>query len=356
MKRGLGYLLAMTILALLAVLVFVPGEHVGEDSAVDTLLLPGMADRINDVDRVEIVTAGNKVVVTLSRSAADWQLEQMNGYHADWPKLQKLLAGLAQAIVIEVKTDKPKYYAQLGVEAVSLEGAGSMLVKLRIGEETTGILIGHQAQGRSGQYVRLQDSAASALLDRSLDVSGELLDWADKRIIDINASQVAEVEIVHPEAGRVFVTRISADQSDFELVGLPQDREIQSSWSVNSFASSLSLLDLESVRPENNVDWQAAVRMRLLTFSGLEIMAEMVEAEGQYLLRLYASHPAAQVVGFGNDDVVQRAAADVAGRVAEINQRVSGWAYGIAKYKFEGMVKTQEDILKPIETALPGAS
>ena len=351
MKRGFAYLLVATILALVAVLVFVPRENVVENSAVDTLLLPGLADRINDVDRVEILTAGDTVVATLSRTAADWQLEQMDGYHADWPKLQELLAGLAQAKVVEVKTDKPQYYAQLGVEDVSTQDAESVLVKLSIGDETTGILIGNQAQGRAGQYVRLQDSAASALLDRTLDVSTEQLDWADKRIIDINASEVAEVEIIHPEGERVFVTRISADQTDFDLVGLPPGREIQSSWSVNSFASSLALLDLESVRPVDSVDWQAAVNMRLLTFSGMEIMADMVEADGHYLLRLHASHPAAQVVDFRNDDIAQQAAEDVAKSVDEINQRVSGWAYGIAKYKFEGMVKTRDEILKPLESS-----
>lgn len=350
MKRGFAYLLVATILALVAVLVFVPREHAGEQSAIDALLIPGLADRINDVDRVDIVTAGDTVVATLTRTAADWQLEQMGGYHADWPKLQELLAGLAQAKVAQVKTDKPRYYARLGVEDVASEDADSVLVKLSSGDETIGILIGHPAQGGAGQYVRLEDSAASALLDRTLDVSTELLDWADKRIIDINASEVAEVEIIHPQGGRVFVTRISADQTDFDLVGLPPGRETQSSWSVNSFASSLSLLDFESVRSADSVDWQAAVRMRLLTFSGLEIMAELVEADSQYLVQLSASHPAAQVVDYDNDDIAQQAAEDVADRVAEINQRVNGWAYGIAKYKYEGMVKTQEDILKPLES------
>jgi len=350
-KKGFAYLLVTTILALVAVLVFVPREYAVENSAESVLLLTGLAARINDVDRVDIVTAGDMVVATLTRTAEDWQLEQMDGYHADWPKLQELLAGLAQAKVVEVKTDKPRYYPQLGVDDVSSQDAESVLVKLSIGDDMTGILIGHQAQGRAGQYVRLQDSAASALLDRTLDVSTEQLDWADKRIIDIKASEVAEVEIIHPEGERVFVTRISADQTDFDLVGLPQGRETQSSWAVNSFASSLSLLDLESVSSVDNVDWKAAVRMRLLMFSGLEIMADMVEADGQYLLRLNASHPAAQAVNYNNDDIAQQAAEDVANRVDEINQRVSGWAYGIARYKFEAMVKTREDILKPVDNS-----
>ena len=84
MKKGFAYLLVATILALLVVLVFVPRENVVENSAVSTLLLTGLADRINDVDRVDIVTAGDTIVATLTRTAADWQLEQMDGYHADW--------------------------------------------------------------------------------------------------------------------------------------------------------------------------------------------------------------------------------------------------------------------------------
>jgi len=359
-KRVFFYLAAATILALAAVAVFVPGEQAPEGSAVHDLLLPGLADKINDVRRVDIITAGNTVVATLEKNVDHWQIKQMDGYHADWPKLQKLLAGLAIAKVVEVKTDKPEYYARLGVEDVTSQDAHSVLVKLSGDDTTTGILIGKQAQGRQGQYVRLQNSAASKLLDRTLDVPTALLAWADKRIIDINTSEVAEVEIIHPDGERVFVTKISADQTDFDLVGLPVGREVRSSWAVNSLGSVLSLLDLESVRPVDSVDWQPAVRLRLLTFSGLEIMADMVEVDGDYLVRLNAGHPAAKVVNYqsnadaaadGNEDIVQAAAARVDQQVRDINQRVKGWAYGIPKYKYEALVKKQEDILKPVETS-----
>ncbi len=365
MKRGIIYLAAATVLALIAVAVFVPGERSAEVSTVNALLLPDLANRVNDVNRVDIITAGDNMVATLTKATDYWQLEQMDGYRADWPKLRALLLALSTAQVVEVKTDKPKYYARLGVEDIASDDAASVLVRLTDGDRTTGILIGHQAQGRPGQYVRLQDSAASALLDRTLNVPTQLLDWVDKRIIDISASEVAEVEIVHPEGGRVFATRISADQTDFDLAGLPPDREIKSSWAVNSLGSALSLLDLESVRPVSSVDWHNAVKLRVLTFSGLEIMAEMVAVEGDYLVRLNASYPAAKVVNYksnpdagnpdtgadNNQETAQQAAEEVAKTVKEINQRVGGWAYGIAKFKFETMVKTQEDILKPVESA-----
>lgn len=359
MKRRFLYLAVLTLVALLALWVFTLRDESPERTAVDTLLLPGISEQINDVDHVEIVAAGNHVVATLLKSDNGWQLEQMGGYHADWPNLQTLLAALAQARVVETKTDKPEYYDRLGVEDITASDAGSMLVKLGIGDQTTGVLIGHQAQARQGQYVRLQDSAVSVLIDRRLDVSAVSSDWVDASIVDINAAEVAEVEIVHPTGERVLVMRISADQTDFDLAGLPPDREVKSSWAVNSLGSVFSMLDLETVRAAGSVDWSDSVRMRLLLFSGVEIMAEMLEAGDEHLLRLSASHPAANVIDSRKNDAENdelqkeieiQAAIDIAKVVEDINQKTAGWIYGIAKTKFDALVKKPEDLLKPEES------
>ena len=359
MKRNFLYLAVVTALALLALWLSAPENGSIEKSAVDVLLLPEISKQINDVNRVEIISAGDKTVATLFKTGGRWQLEQMDGYQANWVKLQALLAGLAQARVIEIKTDKPEYYARLGVEDVTAGDAGSVLVRIGVGDQTTGILIGHRARGSLGQYVRLQNSAASALVDSKLDVSTVQLDWAELQIIDISASEVAQVEIIHPQGERVFVIRISADQTDFDLVGLPQDREIKTSWAVNSLGSVFSMLNMEAVQPEGSVDWTDAVKMRLLMFSGVEIIADMVEAGDEYLLRLRASYPAADVVhsqpeadktSIEQQDIEKRAQEDVAKTVESINQKVEGWVYSITKQKYDAMVKKPEDLLKPLES------
>ncbi|NOR19902.1 MAG: DUF4340 domain-containing protein [Xanthomonadales bacterium] len=358
MKKSFLYLFGVTMAALLAVF-FIPEYGVQEVSNVDTLLLPGISEHINEVDRVEIVAAGNHVVATMLKTDSGWQLQQMAGYHADWSKLQTLLAAVAQARVVAAKTDKPEYYARLGVEDINQDSATSILLNMGIGEQTSGVLIGKQAQASQGQYVRLQNQAASAEIDRKLDVPTELLDWVDSTIIDVNASEVAEVEIIHPQGERVLVMRISADQTDFDLAGLPANREIKSSWAVNSLGSVLSLLEMESVQPEGDFSWDDAVRMRLLMFSGVELIADLVESDDQYLLRLKASHPAAGVVNKQppesnlsdeQQEIEQRAAADIAARVAAINQKVDGWVYAISKRKYDSMISKPEDLLKPLDT------
>ena len=353
MKRSFLYLAILTLVALAVVILIAPKDESSGKSSVETLVLPEIADQINDVNRVEIVVAGNSTIATLVRNGGAWQVEEMGGYRADWSKLHKLLADLAQARVIESKTDKPEYYDRLGVEDMATQNAAGVLVRVSVGDQTSGILIGDQAKGRQGQYVRLENASESALVDREFEVPRQTLGWADAMIIDINSSEVAEVEIIHPAAKRVLVMRISADQTDFDLAGLPQGREIKSSWAVNSLGSVFSLLNMETVQTDGGFDWKAAVKLRLLTFSGVELLADLLEHDDQYLLRLHASHPAASVVRDDSGDSTdqqeldKQAKDDVAKMVDDINKKVGGWVYGISKQKFEAMVKKPEDLLKP---------
>jgi len=349
--RGFLYLVVTTIVALLAVVLSVPDDSARTDSVAGSLLLPEMSEKINQTNRVEIIAAGNKVVATLSKSTDGWQLEQMGGYRADWPKLHALLSALGRARVVEAKTDKTEYYARLGVEDIASEDAGGLLVKLSAGDLTRAVLIGHTAQSREGRYVRLQGVAGSVLVDQRLDVPADRLEWVDRQIIDISASEVAEVEVIGAQEGRILVTRISANQTDFDLVGLPLEREIKSSWAVNSLASILSLLDMETVRPVGDLDWSNAIRMRVLLFSGMEIMADAIELNGEYLMRLQASQPGAKFAPRqDNEAIAKQAYADVAAGVMVINQRVEAWVYTIAKAKYDAMDKTPEDLLKPVES------
>ncbi len=355
MKNKFLYLVALTLLAVLTV-VLVTRTDLSKQSGPNESLLSAVATQINSVEQVEIITGGNLTIATLVKSGAGWQLEQLGGYRANWPALQALLADLAQARIIEPKTDKPEYYVRLGVEDITTEDATGVMVNLSIGAATTVIVIGKQAQGRQGRYVRLQNAAASVLVDQKLEVSTRLLDWADASIIDVGSDEVAEVEIIHPAGESVLVTRVSADQTDFNLVGLPPGREINSSWAVNSLGSVFTSLKMESVRPEGDVDWGEAVRMRLLMFSGVEIMADMVTEGEIYLVRLRASHPASNVViaaqaDTTTSDLEQKAALELAATVSNINERLGGWAYGIARYKHEALVKKPEDLLKPLESS-----
>jgi hypothetical protein len=103
--------------------------------------------------------------------------------------------------------------------------------------------------------------------------------------------------------------------------------------------------------------------MRLMMFSGVEIITDLVVVDETFLLRLEASHPAGAVTAIENEEAVlpdeensekaaieKQAVAEITRLVDDINQRVNGWAYGISENKYEAMVKEMEDLLKPVET------
>ncbi len=356
MNRNMIWLAGLTALALLGVVLLALNGSSQDGPASDALFLPATAKPINEVERVEIVTAGNNTVANMLKTADGWQLVEMGAYSADWPKLQDLLAALATARVLEPKTDKPEYYARMGVEDIESDDAKNVLVRLHLGDQVTGILVGRPAAGREGQYVRLQHVAGSVLIDRKLDVPIRALDWADRSIVDVTAAEVSEIEIIHPQEDRLLATKISVDQMDFDLVDLPQGREIKGSWAVNSLGSVLALLDFETVLPVDNVAWGDAVRMRVLLFSGVEIIADLVSDEDRYFVRLSATHPSASVVSVRvaetqdpeTQAIEQKAFAQVAKSVDDINQRVGGWAYGIPKSKYDVMTRRLDDLLKPV--------
>jgi hypothetical protein len=242
--------------------------------------------------------------------------------------------------------------------------------------------------------VRLEGAAESALIDRELDMPASAADWLERDIVDITDSEVVEVEIVHPDGERIVTRKASADDTDFELQDIPEGREIRSAWTVNSLANSLAALTLDDVAAEDTVDWGGAARFGLLTADGLRVDVDLVasetadgpegdadepagDEEAEHWIRLRAEvhqtgvdSAAESPEAEGDDQAVETpddpaevpgsegsaevpadetSSDDPAARASEINQRVSGWAYRIPKYKFDAMNKRMEDLLLAIE-------
>ena len=65
MKRSFIYLAVLTLFTLGVVVWLTPDDGLPKQVSGEDLLLPGIADQINSVSRVEIVTAGNQVVANL---------------------------------------------------------------------------------------------------------------------------------------------------------------------------------------------------------------------------------------------------------------------------------------------------
>lgn len=322
-KRHFSILLLIAVVVALAV--FLVPSRTGHQAQQDhSKFLPELADAVNDISVVRLSARGGSETVTLERVDDKWVVQESSNYPADWSVLKPLLADLSQAEVVEEKTSNPEYYHRLGVEDPDSADAASKLVEFPGNESLPGVIIGNSAQGRDGQYLRLQGEALSVLVDRNITLPLNGSGWLERDIIDVADSDVVSLSISHADGEVVEIERESTEETDFTLLNIPEGRAIASAWSVNQLASMLSGLELDGVSLVDEVDWEGATELQIQTSDGLQIDALLMEDEEKRWIRLEAS---------GSD------AAD------SINERVNGWAYSIPLYKFDALNKRMDDIL-----------
>lgn len=338
-RKHFSILLIASLVIAATIALLVPGG-VGEEPAKDDLFIEQLDQRINEVDSLVVTPGQAGQVIHLDRKEQAWVIRELEGYPADWTRLRELLANLAAARIIEKKTSNPVYFSRLGVEDIGIPGAKSRLLQVGLPGETLGVIIGNEESARGGQYVRIEGGAQSFLIDRQLDVGIRPMDWAQSEIIDIGSALVAELQIVHPDGEEVTLRKISADDSDFSLQGIPRGREIRSAWTVNSLANNFSMLRMEAVMPGSGVSIEDPVTIKLLSFSGLEIAADVFRHEENGWVRIRVKAPEI------NESLANEALAEEANM---INRRVAGWLFQVPQSKFDSMTRRMEDLLEPAD-------
>jgi len=348
-KKHFSALLLVTVVVAVLVLL-VPGKTSKESSFQKHLLLPGLAALVNEIDYVQVSGAGGETIATLNRREGKWLVAESFDYLANWPVLRQLLSDLAVAEVVEGKTSNPKFYSRLGVQDMASPEASGVQIGFARETGVSSVIVGNKAQGREGQYVRLSGAGQSLLIDRVLNVPGDMQQWLGREIIDIQEGELVEVSIRHPDNEQILLLKVSADDTDFELQKIPEGREILSHWTVNSIAGGLVSLTLDAVVPESEIDWTDAVQIRFLAADGLRVSAQLVSAQEQFWISLRAS--ADQAADFGestNADPESEGVPGLTERLRRINDRVSAWAYAIPRHKAEVMTKRMDDLLNPLE-------
>ena len=349
--------LFLTLLALTAVVVGVAlwvGRTGTEQAQADNVLLPSFRQHVNDVSRVR-VARGEVVAVSLERGESGWTVAELDHYPADWPGLRELLADLADARIVEYKTDNPEYYGRLGVaDAPSGDGDGQVLI-MEAGDQSWRLVIGDRPSLQDGQYVRVADEPRVLLLDREIDVSDEPVDWVAEDVLDIPPAEVASLEIRHDDGELVRISKVSADDADYVLETRPEGRELSSSYMVNAAAGVFSGLRMDDVRRDDEDPDAFRVAIEALLFDGTRVQAQVIGDDDDRWLRLLAVAPDV-VTGAGNqapDDAEAPEQAEqpenVAERAENINGRVQGWLYKLSPTRMDNLVRRNDAFLKEVE-------
>ncbi len=357
-KRSLTILLGALAVLVLAVIwqsrtgptgTIAPGE----------LLLPGLRAELNDVTEVRVTGSGNRAIATLSLEDGAWTVAESGDYPADVGRLRKNLLALSDARILESKTANPDFYERLGVGDVESEGSRGVQFDVTGSSGTlySAIVGDTGVSGGDNAYVRRTGEAQSWLVSADFDPGTDTVDWLDADIVDLPASDIASVRITHPDGEALVIEKADADDFNFNVLDVPEGRELSYSTVANSIGGALAALRFENVysADEGVLGDQKPISVQFKTRSGLVATVSVYESDdGRRMTFDFAQTEIESTTddtetAEDTDGTVEALTAD------DLNDRVRGWVYELPTYKSDQLVKRMGDLLKSEEEEDPAA-
>jgi hypothetical protein len=358
-------------LAVLAIVLALVGQQQNRpDTSTGTLLVPGLAESLNDVERVTVTGARAETIATLVRGEAGWNVAEKAGYPADLAKIRQALVALSEARIVEEKTSNPEFHARLGVEAIEAEAATGIAIAIEAPTEFPVLILGDEPKSAS-RYARRAAEQASFLIDRNPEIPSTTTQWLATEIVDVPSTSVASVTIQHTDGDEIAISKASADETNFTVVGIPEGRELSYPTVANVIGNALRELKLDDVAPA--IDGAAPSTVtEFRTFDGLIVtVTSTLDGDTPWLTFAARAEPPAAVApadaaaaperGAAADEAdaaaepapgaapSASAAADPVAAAAAINARVGGWRYRIPEYQHGQLTRRWADLLKAPE-------
>ncbi len=335
--RRVIILLAASVLVI-ALAVWMSSKGRGERGplAGDAVLAGLDKSSLNSVTEIRL-SKGDGTRTTLKKGSADWSVAERD-YPADSGKVRKLLLDLAALNVVEEKTRVAENYPALGVEDVDSPKAGGTRVDAVTPARTYSLIVGKSSGAKSG-FVRVINSPQSLLAAPLITLDADPRRWLDSTLIDISQDRVKEVALKPAEGPGYTAGRTSKDQADFTVAGIPKGRELSSPAAADPIAGSLGALSLDDVQRAPVTPPTGLSHAVFRTFDGLEIDVAG-RKDGTRTLVTFSPRSTAK---------------ETEGEAKTLDARVKGWEFEIPSYKYDGMFRPLEDLLKkPPEPAPKG--
>jgi len=310
-------------------------RHLERATLAGDPVLTGMEkSTLNSVSEVRL-TKGDGTKTTLTKGATDWSVAE-RGYPADSGKVRKLLLDLAALNVVEEKTRAPENYPQLGVEDVNSPKATGTRVDAVTPAKTYSLIVGKPSGAKSG-YVRVSNAPQSLLAAPLISLDADPRRWVDHTLIDIPQDRIREVAVKPADGPGYTAARASKDQSDFTVAEVPKGRELSSPAAADPVAGSLGGVSLDDVRrapdaPAAGAPPVAVSHAIFRTFDGLEIDVAGRKDGTKTFISL----------------APRSSAKETEAEAHTLEARVKGWEFEIPSYKYDGMFRPLEDLLKKL--------
>lgn len=347
---GLG-----TVMAIALALMFVDRSDETRSQGDEQLLLPGLADRVNSIDALDIVGPDGETVATLRRERDRWRMREKHDYEADFARIHDLLRDLARAERLEGKTDKPEWYGRLGVAAPG-EGEGSGTVVRFPDSELPSVIVGRTDPAGIGRYVRREDESQAWLTDRNLELPLERMEWLERAIMGIPATDIREVSVRHPGGDEVELRPGDEEGGIWVMLDPPADREVKQAWQLQQTANALATLNMEDVRPHESAPVpDDAVETVYRTRDGMIFTARTwSDEEGNWVHFRVSEDESRDSSGDSGTDSPEPGDAEREIDIVAVDGRLAPWQFAVSEERFDFLRPTTEDLLVAPEEASEG--
>lgn len=334
--------LALVVLAAAGLAWWLLDRQAQGDAVPQATALPGFAARVEAIDRIEVLGAGNKTLVLIEKSEGTWRMPDRDGWPANQREVGSALFRLGQARRLEAKTADPGRHARLGVEDIAAAEAKGTQLRLSGGDgEPVRITVGNNHPALGGSYVRLGDDPQAWLLDQDIAPARSAPDWLDRRLLDVPMARIDTVRVT-PADGRAF--RLSRVDDRFSVDGLPPsamaDPDLGSA--IAGFTDQLALDDVA-----RDTGATATRTVVLESFDGLRITVAAWPQDGGTWARLGVELDEARA----RDWFARPQSAAPAGqRLGELQAQVETWRQAFEGRQFllppqkaQGLLRSRSD-------------
>lgn len=286
-------------------------------------VVPGLSESISGAQRIIITSA--EASYRIERTQRGWAMRDRGDYPVLGGRLAQLTDGLEGLRYTRRMTTDATKHARLGVDdprnggrgiLVQVEdGRGAFLVNLILGVETSGL------------YVRRPDEDQTWAAEGELPPLRDVAAWLDLAPLNLPVAQIARVDVSPASGPDYSLVRQSAD-AGFSLIGA---RGAAGQGLLDDTASAIAEVSPIDVQPAPAIQGAPNARLRLTTFDGVAIDAELIESGEKTWLKLVARAPAPE----------QEAAA------LQINDRAAAWAYALSPGDVERLAPPLSALLPP---------
>ncbi|NQY27086.1 MAG: DUF4340 domain-containing protein [Piscirickettsiaceae bacterium] len=355
---------SLTILAIvtlvMVILMLITIQRPSTTGDDDALLFPELLGGLKEVDTLHFKSSQDEF--TLLKQGEDWFIPNRWSYPADFNLVKRALIDIAEAKILERKTQDPKNYELLGVEGAE-NGGSSIQITMANGEQVVAsLLLGNEREtgksmGVRQFYVRRGNEERAWLAEGYLNINPLMLNWIKSDVINIARERIAQVNIIQPNGQTAtiintgkkdkFGTPTMLDKTVFKYELLGYD-----------IAGSLFELRMEDVQPLTDFSRgkSEVVTAEFITFDGLKVITKTSFDDGMYYTT-FSAETGESMVKTVPADIQQlnvlRTAEQVQQEIAMINTDLHEWVYRFGGFIATNMMRAEADIVTNAGYAIP---